>query len=136
KLNDIPGLRRFVKALEEGRRADLEDWMKDEGLSGLVFPANADIARSDIETNEESYQDGIRDGTLCSNMNGMMRLLGLPSVSVCMGMMSDTSMPINLTFVGGAYSDRTLLRFAYHYELLTRYRVAPARTPELTGDII
>lgn len=44
-------------------------------------------------------------------MNYSMRHLGMPSVSVCKGTMSDTKMPVNLTFIGPAYSDKELLRY-------------------------
>jgi amidase len=66
----------------------------------------------------------------------MLRHLGIPSVSVPMGLMADIGMPVNLMFIGPAYSDTHLLSAAYAYEHATRNRRAPPRTPALTGEVI
>ena len=49
-------------------------------------------------------------------MNHVMRHLGIPSVSVTMGIMEDTGMPVGLTFAGPAYSDTELMKWAFDYE--------------------
>jgi amidase len=69
-------------------------------------------------------------------MNHAMRHLGIPSVSVPMGLMSDTRMPVNLTFIGAAYSDATLLSYAYAYEQATHHRRPPPRVAPLDDEVI
>jgi amidase len=51
-----------------------------------------------------------------------------------MGVMSDTKMPVNLTFAGKAYEDNHLLRYAYAFEKGSMLRQAPRRTPLLVTD--
>jgi len=48
----------------------------------------------------------------------------------------DIGMPVNLTFVGPAYSDNRLLSYAYAYEQATHNRVAPGRAPPLPDETI
>jgi amidase len=53
-----------------------------------------------------------------------------------MGLMADIGMPVNLTFIGPAYSDNDLLRLAYTYEQATHHRLPPPRVPALKGETI
>jgi amidase len=45
-----------------------------------------------------------------ANGNLAIRHLGVPTVTVPMGVMADIGMPVGLTFAGRAYDDSTLLR--------------------------
>ncbi|KAK9364995.1 amidase signature domain-containing protein [Lipomyces kononenkoae] len=135
-LFDIPGVGGALAALEAQRKRDLEDWMDKHRLDAVVFPANGDVGKADIETNEDSAAHAHMNGVRYSNGNRALRHLGVPTVSVTMGIMSDTHMPVNLTFAGKAYTDNELLKFAYAYEQKSRHRVAPSLTPSLASDSI
>ncbi len=66
-----------------------------------------------------------------ANGNLVPRHLGIPTVTVPMGTMDDTGMPVGLTFASRAYDDQTLLRIAAAFERLRPRRTEPARTPRL-----
>jgi amidase len=65
-----------------------------------------------------------------------LRHLGIPSVSISMGIMADIGMPVNLTFIGPAYTDNDLLSYAYAYEQATHNRRPPTRVPPLADETI
>ena len=133
-LSDIPSLREGLLGLEETRRVDFEDWLVRLGLDAVVFPAVADIGRSDADTSPRSAEEAWRNGTWVANGNLVPRHLGIPSVTVSMGLMEDTRMPVGLSFLGAAYDDSRLLQFAGAYETATRLRVSPPRTPALNDS--
>lgn len=130
-LTNISEIAEALVGLEKTRKVDFEDWLDAEGLDFVVFPANADIGKADSDVNQESNDDAWRNGVLFANGNLAIRHLGIPSVTVPMGTMSDTGMPVGLTFAGKAYSDNTLLQAAYAYEQATGHRRAPPLTPPL-----
>lgn len=137
ELIDIPLLEAGLRGLEETRRIDLEEWMARLGLDAVVFPAVADVGPADMDVNEVSAARGWRNGTWVANGNLVPRHLGIPTVTVPMGLMDDTGMPVGLTFAGAAYSDTALLRLAAAFEATGApgsRRVAPGRTPALAGD--
>jgi amidase len=117
--------------LEETRRVDFEEWLARLGLDGVVFPAVADVGQADADVLPESAAEAWRNGTWVANGNLVPRHLGIPGVTVPMGQMADTRMPVGLTFLGAAYDDSHLLQFAGAYEAATRLRVPPPRTPPL-----
>ncbi|KAI8276544.1 Glutamyl-tRNA(Gln) amidotransferase subunit A [Colletotrichum sp. SAR 10_98] len=133
---DIPGLAKALQGLEARRKADFEDWLDARGLDTVVWPCNGDVGKADADVNEASAADAWRNGVLYSNGNCAIRQLGIPTVSVPMGLMSDTGMPVNLTFASKAYDDSNLFRYAYAFEKAGRLRQAPPKTPELTTDAI
>ncbi|KAH7355500.1 amidase signature domain-containing protein [Pyrenochaeta sp. MPI-SDFR-AT-0127] len=135
-IYDLPGLSQAVKALEAQRKRDLEDWMDEHNLDVIAFPAQGDVGLADLETNLESTKHSLQNGVRYSNGNRAIRHLGVPTVSVAMGVMSEKSMPVNLTFAGKAYEDTKLLEFAYAYEQATRKRVSPSLTPSLQTDTV
>lgn len=126
---DIPTLPEGLRGLEETRRIDLEDWMNSLGLDAVVFPAVADIGPADADTNPASADKAWRNGVWVANGNLAIRHLGIPTVTVPMGMMEDIEMPAGLTFAGRAYSDNALLAFASAFEATGMYRSPPMRTP-------
>jgi amidase len=126
---DIPTLPDGLRGLEETRRIDLEDWMNSLGLDAVVFPAVADIGPADADTNPTSADKAWRNGVWVANGNLAIRHLGIPTVTVPMGMMEDIEMPAGLTFAGRAYSDNALLAFASAFEATGMYRSPSMRTP-------
>ncbi|MDR5698591.1 amidase [Agromyces aerolatus] len=128
---DIPELEAGLRGLEETRRVDLEQWMDGLGLDAVVFPAVADVAPADMDVHEASADLGWRNGVWVANGNLVPRHLGIPTVTVPMGTMADTGMPVGLTFAGRAYDDTALLRLAAAFEATGVRRTEPPRTPRL-----
>lgn len=133
-IADMPELPDGLRGLEETRRVDLEEWMDGLDLDAVVFPAVADVGPADMDVNEASADLGWRNGTWIANGNLAVRHLGIPTVTVPMGLMSDIGMPIGLTFAGRAYDDTRLLRLAAAFEASGapgERRTPPPRTPAL-----
>ncbi|KJL49058.1 Biuret hydrolase [Microbacterium hydrocarbonoxydans] len=131
---DMPELPDGLRGLEETRRLDLEEWMDSLGLDAVVFPAVADVGPADMDRVEASADLGWRNGTWIANGNLIVRHLGVPTVTVPMGLMRDIGMPIGLTFAGRAYDDSRLLALAAAFEAAGApgsRRTPPPRTPRL-----
>ncbi|MFC9769796.1 MULTISPECIES: amidase [unclassified Pseudarthrobacter] len=133
-LAEIPHLRAGLEGLEETRRTDLEQWMDRLGLDAVVFPAAADVGPADADKNEDSADLAWRNGVWVSNGNLVPRHLGIPTVTVPMGLAADIGMPVGLTIAGRAYSDTELLRLAAAFEATGNRRVPPPRTTS-EGDV-
>ena len=130
-LTEIPHLAEGLRGLEETRRVDLEQWMDELGLDAVVFPAVADVGPADMDVDESSADLGWRNGVWVANGNLVPRHLGIPTVTVPMGTMADTGMPVGLTIAGRAYDDTALLRLGAAVEATGDRRTAPPRTPPL-----
>ena len=122
-----------LRGLEQTRRIDLEDWMDRLGLDAVLFPTVADVAPADADVNPASADIAWSNGVWVANGNLAIRHLGVPTVTVPMGVMADIGMPVGLTFAGRAYDDSALLRFASAFEATGSKRVIPPRTPPLSG---
>lgn len=133
-LEQIPLIEEGVRGLEETRRIDFEDWLDANGLDAVVFPAVADVAPADADVNPASAELAWRNGTWVANGNLVPRHLGIPTVTVPMGIMADIGMPVGLTFAGKAYDDNALLRYGYAFEVSGARRTVPPRTPVLPGE--
>jgi amidase len=134
-LTDIPCLSDGLRGLEETRRLDLEDWMDSLGLDAVVFPAVADVGKADMDVNEASADLGWRNGVWVANGNLVPRHLGIPTVTVPLGMMADIGMPVGLTFAGRAYDDTALLVLAAAFEATGNRRTSPPRTASLAAGL-
>ena len=121
RFHNISTLEGGLKGLELTRRIDLEQWMDGLGLDAVVFPADAD-------TNPASADLAWRNGVWVANGNLAIRHLGIPTVTVPIGMMTDIGMPAGLTFAGRAYDDNKLLAFADTFERGGSFRKAPILT--------
>jgi len=128
---DIPYLAEGLRGLEETRRIDLEDWMDRLGLDAVIFPTVADVGPADMDVNPVSADLGWRNGVWVANGNLVPRHLGIPTVTVPMGTMADTGMPVGLTVAGRAYDDTALLSLAAAFEATGARRTPPPRTPSL-----
>lgn len=131
-FRSIPHLAEGFAALEETRRRDLEDWMDGLGLDAVVFPAVADVAPADADVNPASFDKAWANGVWVANGNLAIRHLGIPTVTVPMGIMPDTGMPAGLTFAGRGWDDNALLQIACAFEATGRYRTPPPRVPAET----
>ncbi|CVL02497.1 related to glu/asp-tRNA amidotransferase subunit A [Fusarium mangiferae] len=133
---EIPNLVTALQNLESKRKSAFEDWLDALKLDMLVWPCNADVGKADADINEESAKHAWLNGVLYSNGNCAIRQFGIPTVSVPMGVMADTRMPVNLTFASKAYNDKNLFRYAYAFEKGSFLRQQPLRTPQLVTDTI
>ncbi|MCP8465501.1 amidase [Pseudomonas sp. ZM23] len=129
--DQIESLPDGLRGLEETRRIDLEEWMDRLHLDAVLFPTVADVAPADADVNPESADIAWSNGVWVANGNLAIRHLGVPTVTVPMGVMADIGMPVGLTFAGRAYSDNALLRFAAAFESTGSKRMVPPRTPPL-----
>ena len=130
--DDLPELAAGLRGLERTRRLDLEEWMDRLRLDAVVFPAVADAAPADADVDRESARPAWRNGVWVANGNLAIRHLGIPTVTVPMGTMSETWMPVGLTLAGRAYDDSALLSLGAAVEALGPRRTPPGRTPPLS----
>ncbi|MGR4009092.1 amidase [Leucobacter sp. 1207-22] len=122
-----------LRALVQLREDLFEKWLTENNFDGVVFPANADVGRENAERDIAAADHAWSNGVFFSNGNYAIRHLGVPTVTVAMGVMSDIGVPVGLTFAGRAYSDPELLAFAAAFEAggSGSLRQAPAATPAL-----
>jgi amidase len=99
-------------------------------LDAVVFPAVADVGPADTDVNPETADRGWSNGVWVANGNLAIRHLGIPTVTVPMGTMTDIGMPVGLTFAGRPYDDNALLSHASAFEAIRPGRTAPLRTAD------
>ncbi|MBW4041178.1 MAG: amidase [Acidobacteria bacterium] len=134
-LLDIPSIPEGVRGLERARRVDFEGQLDSLGLDAVVFPAVADVGPADADVHPASADLAWRNGTWVANGNLVIRHLGIPTVTVPMGLMADIGMPIGLTIAGRAYDDARLIAIAAAMEASgVTERHAPTRTPPLGSE--
>ncbi|KAJ5987609.1 Amidase [Penicillium sp. IBT 35674x] len=133
---EIPGMHQAIQALETARKETFEAWMDNLGLDAVVFPAIADVGAADADVNEEASRYAWSNGVKYSNGNRPVRHLGVPTISIPMGVMEDTHMPVSLTFAGKAYEDTSLLRYGFAFGSAMKSRVQPPLVPALDSDHI
>ena len=129
--DQIASLPDGLRGLEQTRKIDLEEWMDDLGLDAVLFPTVADVGPADADVNPASADIAWSNGVWVANGNLAIRHLGVPTVTVPMGVMADIGMPVGLTFAGRAYDDSALLSIASAFEALGSKRQIPPRTPPL-----
>ncbi len=129
---EIAGIEAGMRGLERARHELLEDWMDDLGLDAVAFPTMADVAPADADVNPASADLAWCNGTWVANGNLAIRHLGIPTVTVTMGLMADTRMPAGLTFAGRGWDDNRLLAFAAAFEAARPRRVPPPLAPPLS----
>nr|WP_288357215.1 amidase [uncultured Pseudomonas sp.] len=120
-----------LRGLEKTRQLDLEQWMDELGLDAVLFPTVADAGPADADVNLESADIAWSNGIWVANGNLAIRHLGVPTVTVPMGVMADIGMPVGLTFAGRAYDDNALLQLGSAFEATGSKRQIPPRTPPL-----
>lgn len=133
-LESIPDIAEGLRGLERFRQTRFDAWLAELGLDALVFPTLADVAPADADVNIASQAIAWRNGTWVANGNLVIRHLGIPTVTVPMGVLADIGMPIGLTFTAKPYDDTKLLSYAYAFEQAGPWRQAPSRTPPLASD--
>ena len=130
---EIASLPDGLRGLEKTRQLDLEQWMDEQKLDAVLFPTVADVGPADADVNPVSADIAWSNGVWVANGNLAIRHLGVPTVTVPMGVMADIGVPVGLTFAGRAYDDNALLRLASAFEATGNKRQIPPRTPPLQG---
>ncbi|MFZ6990734.1 amidase family protein [Curtobacterium sp. RRHDQ66] len=121
-----------IAGLDRARRELFEDWLTATGIDVVAFPANSDIGPHDADVDPESARAAWADGAVFSTMNHVMRRVGIPSVTIPMGTMADTGMPVGATVIGPAWTDAHLVDVAAALEARLAPRARP-RLPEVVG---
>ncbi len=122
--DDVPGESPGCKSRDESRerlRAGVLKLMDDQRLDALVYATWSNPPRliGDLNT------PGGDNNQLFSPSTGF------PAITVPMGYTRDGVLPAGLQFFGRAWSEATLIRFAYAYEQATHHRHPPVATPPL-----
>ncbi|SFS14587.1 amidase [Agrococcus baldri] len=133
RLEDIPAMAEGLAGLERTRERDWDDWLAEHGIDAVVMPTVADVGPADADTEPASARLAWRNGTWVANGNLVWRHFGIPTVTVPMGTMADTGMPVGLTIAGRPHEDERVLRLALAIEALRPRRTTPARTPPLAA---
>ncbi|KAK7419261.1 hypothetical protein QQX98_003413 [Neonectria punicea] len=139
RTNDIytlPGCGQATCALEDMRKRLCEDWMDKNGFDLVAFPTNGDVAYADADETYWSMCHALQEGIKYSNGGRALKHLGVPCVTVPMGLMEDKKMPVGINFCAKGFEDEHLLRCAFAYEAGSRRRTAPPATPPLSTDQI
>ncbi|GAA2177654.1 amidase [Leucobacter tardus] len=131
---DIGSLEHGVRGLERTRQVDFESWLTEHKFDAVIFPSAADVGPSDADTNPASADLAWKNGVWVSNGNLVPRHLGIPTVTLPLGIMRDTRMPVGLTIAGAAYADVRLVQVASAIERMRVRRGVPQRTPELDEE--
>ena len=126
-----------LAALHSLRKSLFEDWLVEHALDAIVFPANADVGGARADVDPDSADHAWSNGVRFSHGNLALRHLGIPTVTVAMGIMSDIAMPVGLTFAAAAYADLELLQFAAAFEAggSGSLRRPPPTTPALSAEL-
>ncbi|MEQ8482847.1 MAG: amidase [Pseudomonadales bacterium] len=100
-------------------RADLEAALAEHRLDALISPANGYAWKT----------DWLAGDRFLVGSSSLAAMSGLPSVTVPAGAVS--ALPINVAFVGPAFSEGALVRIAYAFEQATGALREPALLPTL-----
>jgi amidase len=103
-----------AKAKRQAGAEGIDATMKKHRLDALVAPTQGPAALIDLV-----YGDPNQGGSFTSPA----AVAGYPHVTVPMGFYM--GLPVGVSFVGGAWSEPTLIRLAYAYEQATKHRAAP-----------
>ncbi|KAM6507123.1 hypothetical protein FALCPG4_018510 [Fusarium falciforme] len=133
---ETKNLETAVNALEAMRKQLVDDYLDKYKCDFFVFPCQGDVAATDSDIDPDAAAHAWKNGIWYSHGNRAFRHLGIPSMTVPMGIMINKQMPVGLTFAGRAYDDADLLRWANAFEKRTRLRIEPPHTPALDTDVI
>lgn len=129
--DDVPLAAEGLRGLNRARKELLEDWMDAEGFAALAWPASCDVAPANADVDPEAHKIAVRNGTWVANGNLVLRHLGIPTVTIPMGLAEEIGMPFGLTFAGRGWDDTKLLKLAADVEVVMPSRPVPPRTPAL-----
>ena len=131
----------YLEAIAElpGLQEEIRSVLTAGSLDALIYPTVA-CPPSPITTADGSAIDDPTYFCDLDNIEGdpyragyLANLTGFPDITVPAGF-TDQGLPIGLSFFGSAYSEPTLLGFAYSFEQETQVRRPPPTTPPLPGE--
>jgi amidase len=99
--------------LRYSREEGIDKVMLANKLDALIAPTGGPAWLTDLVTGDNSG----------SSFTSPAAVAGYPHVTVPAGFVS--GLPVGLSFVGGAYSEATLIKLAYSYEQASKHRRAP-----------
>jgi len=126
-----------VRGVARGGGNDVPEYTAREELMITIMKVIADnkldaIVHKSVEHTANLISEGIRPPFY--NTRGAPTintfLIFVPSITVPAGF-TDQGLPVGITFLGRAYSEPTMIKFAYAYEQTTRHRIPPKSTPSL-----
>ena len=124
----------YIDAVENGIpfvRKTVLDLMDSNDLDALIYPTRNCPAVPIYTVEDPTY---ICDETVPAARN-IANITGFPDVQVPMGFTSD-GLPLTISLFGRAFSEPTLLGYAYAYEQATKFRSPPPVFPALPGEEI
>jgi amidase len=125
---DTPGLEHALRGIERYRRELLDNWMGEQGIDLLAFPAATGVGPANADCDPDACRAAWRRGIEHSTGGFTVRHLGLPTVTVTMGQMPTTRMPVGITFASTAYRDADVISAAYAFEQAGDRRRRPVLT--------
>jgi amidase len=118
-LTDAP-YQRFLNATKKySQESGIDSAMKRRSLDVIIAPTNGPAWVTDI-INGDHYLGGSSTPAACA---------GYPSITVPAGFVE--GLPIGLSFIGKAWSEPQLLKYAYAFEQATKHRKAPELKSEI-----
>jgi amidase len=106
--------------------------MNYNNLDAIVFPTIRCESPTLPSVLDPTYV--CEPGTSATNLpTNLANISGFPDISVPIGFTAN-GLPINISLLGRAYSEPTLLGFAYAFEQATKFRRPPESTPPLPGE--
>lgn len=105
------------------------DILESNNLDALIYPTSSCPPSPLPNVSDPTFVcDSVPSATNIANISGF------PDIQVPAGFTED-GLPTTVSFLGRAYSEPTLLGFAYSYEQATMNRLPPGTTPPLPGEM-
>jgi amidase len=115
----------YLRALERGRRLagaeGIDAVLKEHSLDALIAPTAGPPWPTDL-VNGDHFIGG---------SSSAAAVAGYPTITVPAGFVH--GLPVGISFIGTAWSEPSLLRFAHAFELATRLRVPPTFRPTMAA---
>jgi amidase len=120
-LTDKKYLDARAKCLRLARTQGIDAVMTNNKLDAIICPSNQPAWTTDL-LNGDHFTGG---------NTSFAAVAGYPSVTVPMGFVHE--LPVGLSFIGRAWSEGLLIKYAYAFEQLTKVRRAPRYLTTATG---
>ncbi|MCX2746008.1 amidase [Mangrovivirga sp. M17] len=112
-LNDQEYLDALVKIRTNTQKKGIDKYMEEHDLDAIVMPTNAPAWTIDLLLGDHGY----------AGSSGAAAMSGYPNITVPSGDIH--GMPVGISFVGRAWSEKKLIGLAYAFEQLTNKRMIP-----------
>jgi amidase len=113
---------RLTEQVMPALRAHVQDVMKKQRLSALVFPTMACVASPVWNKTDPTYHCDASDPYAADYLSSAT---GLPEVTIPVGTDSQ-GLPIGMSFLGGGFQEQTILNLADSYERIADLRLRPS----------